>query len=553
MIRTQKPRVRIGADGTIRSITMPKPDISQPSRPKIGAQFMNGEVSPVFAGWNPILRDSREDVRAAYWRAAARAVDLVQNSGWIAGVVRRARAQIMGDGLRLASKPDAEALGWTQDHANQWARRVERRFEAWACDALECDAAGKFTLDQQAAQALGSFFAYGEWIALVPWLRRQESITRTKIQLVPAHRLTQDGNGVNLFQGVRVNKTGLPISYRLRLTTPIADVGEVVELRARDGANRPIVRHCYEGEVGNMRGISPFAPVLKVVRQFNQLQDATLVAAMIQTILAATITSVEPTQEVMAAFQSLSEQGVGGEFDSYMEAKGAWYDNTNIDLGGYGRIAHLFPGEKLDFKRSEHPNLSYEPFARFLLRETAIAGGFTVEDLTGDYTGATYSSVRMATTTNWPVQLWRRKHIVAPLYQTAFECWLEEDIDAGSTPFPGGLDGFVAHRAAACRADWRGPAKPQADDAKWAKAAEMMKNMGVVSDEMICAELGMDWEDVYEQRAREADARRRLGLPEPITSGSTVLNADALEEEVGPQVDGKDVSLEAWGRRFAVG
>lgn len=543
MTAITKPRIRVGTDGKLRGFAPAPRETGRPMR--FGAQYMNGEVSPVFAGWNPILRDQREDVRAAYWRAAARSIDLLQNSGWIAGVVRRARAQIIGDGLRLSAKPDYEAIGWTQEQAAAWARSTERRFEAWACNPLECDAAGKWGIDQQAAAALASYFAYGEWIALVPWINRLESSTRTKIQLVPAHRLTQDGNGVDLFQGVRVNLTGLPVSYRLRITAPLLDVGEILEIKARDAANRPIVRHCYEGDVGTMRGISPFAPVLKTIRQYEKLQDATLVAAMIQTIFAATIKSAEPTQEVLSAFQSMNEQGIGGDFDSYMDAKGAWYDNTNIDLGGYGRIAHLFPGEELDFKRSEHPNNTYEAFAKFLLRETAVAGGFTFEDVTGDYTGATYSSVRMATTTNWPVQLWRRKHVVAPFYQMSYECWIEEDIATGGTPFPGGLDGFIKLREAACRADWRGPAKPQADDLKWAKAVETLKAIGVMTDEQICAEIGTDWEDTYEQMAREKAMREKLRLPDPRQLGSDAKGntfAPLDNENDEEQPDKKDQS-----------
>ena len=55
---------------------------------------------------------------------------------------------------------------------------------------------------------------------------------------------------------------------------------------------------------------------------------------------------------------------------------------------------------------------------------------------------------------------------------------------------------------------------------------------GVVTDEMICADLGVDWEDVYEQRAREAARRQKLGLPEgdtlaPDPVGDKLVTEDA--------------------------
>ena len=511
-------------------------------RPRPGAAYMRNENNPLFDNWQPILRDPREDVRAAYWRSAARTIDLLHNSGWLAGVVNKGCASIMGTGLRLASKPDYMALGWDAKAANDWARVVERKWELWANTALECDAAGKHDVHQLCKAALRSYFATGEWIAWYRWLPRPESYTATKIHLLPSHRLVQNSNGVDLFQGVRINETGLPTGYVLRLTTPIVETGKLIEVAARDNGNRPVVKHCFDGDVGQMRGISVFAPVLQVLRQYDQLSNATLSSALAQAIVAATIESPSPTQDLLQAFDTLDDQGVGGNINSYLDARAGWYENTNFNLGGLARVVHLFSGEKLDFKRSETPNSNYEPFARFLLRETAACGGFTTEDLTGDYTGATYSSIKMSTTTNWPIQLWRRSHIAAPFYQSAFECWLEESIERGETPFPGGVEAFLANRCAATRADWRGPIKPVPDELKAANAAKILYGMKVVSAESIAAELGHDIEDVYESLAREAEMRRELGISEPEAIAplpeKESAEEDAAEAETETETEG---------------
>ncbi len=505
-----------------------------PARGKPGAQYMRGERSTVFGGWHPVLRDAREDVRAAYWRASARTIDSIQNSGWIAGVVRRGKSVILGTGLKLALKPDYGALGWTQKQSAKWARKVERRWETWAGDELECDAAGVWDIHAQAAAALGSYFAAGEWVAEYKWISRPESKSKTKVQLIPAHRLVQNSNGVDLFQGVRVDKNGMPVSYLFRLTQPIVDPGEVLEIKARDSANRPRVVHVFEGDVSQMRGISPFTPALERMREYDQLSGATLASQTLQALFAATITSPSPTNDVLQALQSPEEQAdhagevQPGGIDGYFNAAMSWYEKAKINLGGLARLAHLFPGEKLEFTSPKTPNDTYESQAKFLLREFAMCAGFTNEDVTGDYNGATYSSIRMATTTNWPIQLWRRRHICAPFYQAAFECWLEEEIENGLTPFPGGLAAFLRLRKEATKAEWRGPPKPQADDLKWAAAVEKQRNLGVITDEQICAELGEDWEDVYEQRAREKQRREQLKLVETIVAGSTVADGDDL-------------------------
>jgi lambda family phage portal protein len=511
--------------GRMRGLFAPAPSAptmpaGRDARPSPTAQYMSGERSPVFFDWFPVLRDQREDVRAAYWRSAARVIDSIQNSGWLAGAVKKSIAATIGTGLQLAAKPDPRCFGGDQDAADDWAHGVESDFECWAKSAVECDAEGTRNLAQLGEAALRSDYAYGEFFGFVPWIRRPVSATRTKIRLVPAHRLTQDGNGVDLFQGVRVDRDGMPVGYRVRLTQPIVDPGEVLELARFGPGGRTRVFHVFSGDVGTFRGISPFTPALRVVRQFDQLADATLTASLIQAIFAATVQSAAPTQDILQALQSDNEQAAvqgvgGGSMADYLGAKTAFYGDSRIDaMGGLGRITHLFPSEELKFNKSESPNNTYEPFSKLLLHEIASAIGVSYSTVTGDYSGATYSSVRMETSVLWPVTMWRREHVAAPLYQVAYECWLEEMIDAGRVEFPGGIEAFTAQRAAASRAEWHGPARPQADDLKHAKALQVYRDEGVMTDEEIYAERGRNWKTGYAQLAREQKLRKKLGLPE---------------------------------------
>jgi lambda family phage portal protein len=490
------------------------------SSPEHTAQYFRapsgGSLASMLA-WRPALRDARDDVRASYLDAAARAIDTLHNSGWIAGAVDQAVASTIGVGLRLAACPDRKALKWTDDVAEEFAATVERRWSLWSENPVECDAAGKSTIGQLTASALRTWFAYGEVLALLPAVKRTFSETKTKVSMLPPTKLVQDTDDLTrMFQGISVDGFGFPLAYRLTRDDRLS-WNDTVDVRARDGVGRPQVVHIFEGAPGQVRGITPLAPVLRTTRQFDQLSDATLVTALIQAIFAATIESDAPTEQVLQALQSPEEQGTSGDIDDLFKAKAAWYKQTKIDLGVGGRIAHLFPGEKLTLKRSEYPNETYEAFAKFLLREIARCLGLTFETLTGDYTGATYSSVRMATAENWPIIVSRRNNICGRFLQHVYEAWLEEEIESGRIAFPGGPSAFFASRQAACAANWRGPAKPQADDLKSAKAHETYKRLGVVTDEMICGDLGVDWEDVYEQRAREAKRREALKLPDGDT------------------------------------
>jgi capsid protein len=200
--------------------------------------------------------------------------------------------------------------------------------------------------------------------------------------------------------------------------------------------------------------------------------------------------------------------------EAYIEMVAGHYDGSTLELGINGRLAHLFPGQELKSHTSNHPSSDYAAFSMDLLRELARCLGLTYESATGDNVGATYSSLQAATTEIFAITKARRRNIMAPFCQPIYEAWLEEEIEAGSLPFPGSIAGFLANRTAACRAEWRGDPRPQADDLKKAKAHEVWKRLGVMSDAMICTDLGADVDDVYQQLAQEQALQEAAADPE---------------------------------------
>ncbi len=524
----------------------PKPTIAgTAASPSAG--YLRGEPDsgPYMPAVTPALRDRSEDVRAGWIAANSRANDAQMNSGWIAGVVEQVVALMIGTGLRLNHKPDGSVLGWDDNRTASWARLVERRWEIWASQPYECDAAGRYTMAQMEAAAVRQWIGTGEVVASIREIARPGAETVTKVRLIPSHWLSQKSDPLNrLDHGVHTDVNGLPVGYLFDLPDSFHDRREV-RMPARDAYARPRIVHVFDGAAGQVRGITPLAPALKIVRQYDQLADATLTAAMIHAIFAATIESDYPTVEVMQALQDEDEvtgvdgSGLSGAFDAFMRQKVGWHQNVNIDLGRHGKIAHLLMGEKLKLQGSEHPNSTYEAFANFLLREIASCLGVMPSDLTGDYRGDTYSSVRMGIAKKWPLMEYRRRHIPGRLAQAVFEAWLEEEIDAGRIPLDGGTEQFVAMRTSLVRADWRGPPKPQADDVKAAKAHEAWYRLGVMSQEMICNDLGVDHEDVHEQLAREKASRARLGLHDPVLvmSGGGGPGGDAQADDAEDEAE----------------
>ncbi|MDQ0510890.1 phage portal protein [Ancylobacter amanitiformis] len=477
--------------------------------------YFRNNASPFFRSWMPALRETAQDIRGAWQQAAARTIDAYQNSGFISGIVDQSASAVVGTGLSLSCQPDVDALDWTEDQGAAWARMVERRFYSWSTTARECDAGGRMTFGQMQDAAYKGWFWYGEILALLPIFQRRRGGSYSKVTLLPASRLSRKSDGQRQFDGVTVDALGCPFSYTIQVLDRWGmRVDREYSAFDRDGRQRVI--HVFEPGLQTYRGISPLAPVLKVVRQIDQFSDATLTKALIQTIFAATIKS---DLTGIRAFQGLmtGDDGIELNLAGYADARSQWYESEKIDLNKSGRIGHLFPNEELQFHESTSASAAYDEFMGWLLRELCLVAGVTYTAGTLDSRKATYSSVRMDTAVNWNVVLRRRAFIVKPFCQSVYEAWLEDEIGSGSLPFPGGLDAFLENKAAACGSQWNGPAQPQADELKAARAYETYKNMGVMSLARISEALGIDPDDELRQRKREKDAAIKLGLPDPHT------------------------------------
>lgn len=532
----------MGIMDTVRGL-IPRADAGAPNRLPSqigqGSSFMRGGRGVTFAGWDPALRKINDQVGESWDKASARAFDLIVNSGWLSGAVDQAVANTVGDGLRLKAMPDAVGMGMDEKAARDWARLVEREFRHWAEAPTECDIEGTRTFNQMQATLFRSWITTGEILAELPYRVRPWGAFGTKVRLLEPARISRRTDpGQRLVNGVYTDADGMPIGYLARKDDGLLGVIEY-RVRARDRAGRPRVIHVFDGLPAQKRGITPLVPALQVAKQFDQLSDATLMASIVQALFAVTITGDEPTEDFLQGLLTPQEQarmardGVSA-LEVYLDAMGGYYDGATLDVGINGRLAHLFPGQDMKFHTTGHPGGDYAEFAKHLLREIARCLGLTYESATGDYDSATYSSVRMATGEIFKVTQYRRRHIIRPFCQPVYEAWLEEAIEIGRVPFPGGVEGFMASRAAACRAEWRGSPKPVADDLKTAKAHQTWRTMGVMSDEMIANDLGVEIEDVYDQLKREQEMREERGLRDPYEPVDDLSErADEKEADVG--------------------
>ena len=522
-----KPRFKVKAN-SVRTGVAATP---QPSSRKMTSRYLRGDKAGTLAMRRAITRDARIDVRESAERASALAYDFMQNSGWISGAVQQIITDTIGEELKLNCRAQLEAFGYTKKQASAWCRNVEKAWRRWAWNPKECDLAGKATIADMAEAALLSFLATGEAFGILDNMpldkqRRLGINTGTKVSLIASHRCPRKSNeSAGLDQGVYHDDDGRIVGYNFRVRKSGHESDRTV-----DGAD---VIHVMDraANLNSPRGISVIAAVLKVIAQADQLADATLATALIQTIFAATIKSPEPSDTAFDAIRTLADmdapegyEGDWGEFigglqedlmDVWGNRLGALKDK-GISMSDSARINHLGPGETFEMHTAATPGDQYLPFFQNLLKEIARCLGITYEALAMDHSNASYSSVRMAVASVWPIVLRRRSRIVAPFLQGIFERWLDEMIFRGIIPFKGGYAAFSRDRESVYQSEWSGPAAPSADDYKAAMASKIRMEIGVSTFHDECSLAGKNGEEQIVQLGREKKMFDAEGVPHPF-------------------------------------
>lgn len=480
-----------------------------------------------------VTRDVKHDVLRGADRAFALATDFMQNSGWIAGAADQMISDLIGTELKLNARPDLSRLGYDDAERAAWCRLVENEWRRWSWTARECDAEGRATVGEMLDGAARYYLAGGEAIIVLDYMsradrRRYGVVSGVKARLVSPHRLSRYTSAYEGWdQGISHDANGRATHYRFRVTEGGFDRDLDVPVMA--GAVQRIVHTMDRGATPNSpRGISPMAPAFKVIAQSDQLADATLTTALLQTAFAATITSPEPSDVAFQALQNIADlEGTGEVFDGAEELAadfmGVWQQriealkSKRLSIGGdASQVNHLGPGEKLELHNAHLPGAQYESFQRNLLRELARCLGITVESLTMDHSSASYSSTRMAVASVWPTVLRRRERVIAPLAQGIYEAFLDEAIAEGRVPLKGGYRAFEANRDRVIDAEWRGPVRPSADPVKDAQAQKIRLETGTMTLQQAWAEQGGDWEEALDQIGAEHARMEAIGVRSPF-------------------------------------
>ncbi len=466
-------------------------------------------------GWNPGLGDADADILRDLPKLRAHARDLMRTSPIAAGAGETHMAHVVGTGLTLQSRIDAEYLGLTDDAASEWQRNTERWFQLWASSAF-ADAHEKQDFYELHGLAERSRFESGDSWVLLAAVERKDWPFRLALQVIEADRVCNPDNKSDtddLVQGVEL-KDGRPVAVHvadrhpgrtlLRAKLP---TWKRIEFRNADSGRRNILQHVRSIRPGQTRGVPELAPIIEPLKQMTRYSEAEIAAAVSSATMALF------TKMDHEAFQELFPDE--DDQQAILDRAKEWDGKTTP-----GRVVNLLPGEEIQSAVMNRPNPNFGPFMEQFLTYIGMALGIPYEVLARKF-NSSFSAARAALLDAWRGFRIRRDLLVSRVCQPIYEEWLADAVALGIIAAPGFFSDPMT-RAAWCGSKWSGDGPGAIDPSKEADGAEKRMKIGLttLAEETVAYD-GGDWEQKTRQQQREKKARKGLEpAPEAAPAGA---------------------------------
>ena len=511
-------------------------------------------TDPDLAAWEPTNVSTQSALTLERDAIMSRVHDIARNEGWASAGLQRQIDSIIGPGWRRSSKPNHTALGISPEAAVELGREIETQWRLYCEDFEACDAGQRMTMGQILALGLRQRLTDGETLSFSLWLKRKQAWS-TAIQMVSPDRLSNPNlylDSVQRRDGIDLGAWNEPLGYHIRSAHP-GDYGVMGAFpwiwdsfpRKYPNGRWCVVHNFDQVDAGQVRGISPLAPILKKLRMLGRYDHAELQAATLNALLAAFIKSDNDHDEIAEALGGGPPRKVGGkaepDFDTMTameERRLGFYERNGVSLPG-AKLNFLYTGDSVELTKSQHPNTAFEGYYRTGLRYVASAMGCSYEQLSGDYSQVNYASQRAAMLEIWRGFASKKAGFAAGFLDPHYSNWLEEAIETGRVKIPKGAPRFREQRAAYCAGRWLGPPRGWVDPMKEADAAVARIGAGLSTLEMECSEQGHDWREVILQRAAERAFMIANGLDPDSLIRPKLPQQDQLGDGTLPPPPGK--------------
>lgn len=310
-----------------------------------------------------------------------------------------------------------------------------------------------------------------------------------KLQVVEAHRVCE-GDDYGTTDGVFLGKLGEPTAY-------LIEANDNYRKLAAD-----LVIHLMEIErPDQIRGASGLSRALNHLRDLKLVTEFEKDALKVQSSIAAVITSHEG--DPLA--------NTGGFFGK-IQARDSENDVAREEITSSANIPRLAPGEKIENLAPSRPGSSFEPFAKFLIRDIALGLNLPPEFV---YDPASVGGAGMRFVVAKAQRRFeqRQRLLIDRFCNKAWRYFIARAIASGDLPEVEDYD----------RVSWQTPKSLTVDAGREAMQAREDYKAGLSTLQDYFGELGLDWQEQVDQRKAE----------EIYVSGGAGTRPDALITKIG--------------------
>lgn len=445
---------------------------------KWDAASQSPEMRKHFAGADMLSAD--ESLSGATRQTIASRVRLeVENNSFAAGIVATLVSHCIGRGVGIQLELMKQSAGADPEAARAALDRRETRFRAWAgavnLDALLRIARRARCCDGEVFILLTENRNLPDDCKLFPVAYEGGQCASLSASSVPVR--SPNGELIE-FDGIQYDRYGNPVAYRIT-----RNLEGIAGLSGDWFPASQVLHYANILRPGQTRGVSELAASVAVFNDIRRFSNSTLAAAEaaseISFVISTDLTSIdEDGQRVAQAVDA----------------------GTFIESARAGGIA-LPEGWSVSQLSPTNPTTNYNQYLETKIREAARCLCMPLMVALADSSGGNYSSSRA------DQQIWARKididrqelvrAILAPLYGR----WADTD----KALHPADYEYDAAPR-------WGWQPFVSLDPTKDESAAKMRLENGTSNLAIECARLGLDWESVVLQRAREKQFLTEQGL-----------------------------------------
>ena len=459
-------------------------------------------------------------------------------------LVTRMADTVADIGLRWEPMPNALTLGITPEEAEQWAREVKPRFDAWAKSKKQ-HRSGTMTWYQ--SQRLYQIFQHrdNDIFSRLFYSGEKDLLNPVQFEFIDPDQIRGDAfTNTRGFQsnndGIVRDKQGRETAYNVWLRGSNGHYTSET-INAKSSTGRIFMLHGFMPEyAGQGRGLSRLG---NDVEEFQKITDLTLAEIQKAIIQSSIWGFVKPSKDEDAhnILQTLQTRGGAGPAGESFGSTPADTSGTDVPAVGLDPlscydipeatidrpgvfIANLPKGQSLEMVNNTAPTTGVDRFVDFFTSYLSSARGIPIEVLTMKF-GQNFSASRGALLLFWRIaQIWRDE-MAADYLNPTVEMWLSEEIAAGRVAAPGWSDPRL--RAAWLNNMWVGPPAPDIDPGRTAKARKDNIEAGVTT-------VGIEARNYNgsDAEANKASLNRELeGMAIPAWSKGFAANQDAGQDD----------------------